>query len=213
MIESSHSERVPALQPVHSQPARVGNMACEAESKVVPQRRAAASGRLLTFAYEYASHPKWKRLETRDACEETIRSAFHSIGFDTSVNYPMDPAGMKQMLKSESEALKSGDVLVVYYFGHGVAHADNQYLATEAGLLCARCLRNIVTEAVAENDVPRVTILLLLDCCRNEDAKYDWQTELELHRATHPNCGDDSAITDATSLGITVSYSTCPGTK
>ena len=189
-----------------------GGMACEEESKAAPQRRAAASGRLLTFAYEYASHPTWNRLETCQASEATIRSAFESIGFHTSPNYRVGPSAMKEIVKSAAAALTSGDVLAVYYFGHGLAHADNQYLATEEGLVCTRCLRNIVTEAVAENDVPRVTILLLLDCCRNEDAKHDWTSVLSAHRATHPNCGDDSAITDATSLGITASYSTCPGT-
>ena len=184
-------------------------MACEEESK---ERRAATSGRLLTFAYEYARHPKWNRLETCQASEATIRSAFHSIGFHTSPNYPVGPSAMEEIVKSAAAALKSGDVLAVYYFGHGLAHADNQYLATEAGLLCARCLRNIVTEAVVKKGVSDITFLLLLDCCRNEGAKYDWPSELELHRTTHPNCGDDSAITDATSLAITVSYSTCPGT-
>ena len=187
-------------------------MASEAESKSDPPRRAAARGRLLTFAYRYVHHASWPELPTRDACVARICSAFDRIGFHTSLNYVLTAAEVQQTVKSAAELLEAGDVLVVYYFGHGVAHADNQYLATEEGLVCTRCLRNIVTEAVAENDVPRVTILLLLDCCRNEDAKYDWQTELELHRATHPNCGDDSAITDATSLGITASYSTCPGT-
>ena len=214
MIESSHSNGTSTPRHVQRQlRLDLGGMACEEEEpKAAPQPRVAASGRLLTFAYEYASHPQWERLETRDACEETIRLAFDGIGFHTSPKYPVGPAGMKETVKGAAAALNPGDVLAVYYFGHGLAHADNQYLATEDGLVCARCLRNIVIEAVAENDVPHVTFLLLLDCCRNEDATCDWASALNAHRATHPTCRDDYAITDATRLGITVSYSTCPGT-
>ena len=186
--------------------AQLGGIACEEESKAVPQRRAAASGRLLTFAYEYASHQEWKRLQSCDASEAAIRSAFERIGFHTSLNAPIDPAGMKKMLKSASEALNSGDVLAVYYFGHGRANARTQvqYLETEQGPVCTRCLHNIVIEAVVEKDVSDVTFLLILDCCRIEDATSDC--------ATHRNDRDGSVIVDATRLGITVSNSTCPGT-
>ena len=172
---------------------------------------------MLTFAYEYADHPKWERLATRNACADIIRAAFKRIKFDTSLNCPMPPDGMKRMVKCAAEALKSGDVLVVYYFGHGLAHADNQYLATEDGLVCTRGLRDVVTQAVVEKGVSDATFLLLLDCCRNEDAqgehaKYDWASESKAHSGTHPDCRDDSVIVDARRLGITVSYSTCPGT-
>ena len=191
-------------------------MACEEESKAAPQRETVASGRLLTFAYEYASHPKL-RLETCDASEETMRSAFDSIGFDTSPNYPVGPAGMKKTVKNAAAALKSGDVLAVYYFGHGVVHADTQYLETEGGVVCIQCLCNIVIEAVVENGVSGVTFLLMLDCCRtnekvSKEPKPGKSEDLSDHR-THTNPRDDSVFTDATRLGITVSYSTCPGTK
>ena len=187
-------------------------MADEEESKAAPQRRAVGSGRLLTFAYEYARHPKWWWLEACDLSEATIRSAFGSIGFDTSPSYPVGPAVMKKTVKNAAAALKSGDVLAVYYFGHGLENAGSQYLATEGGLVCTQCLCNIVTEAVVENRVSDVTFLLMLDCCRVEDAKRDWTSVLSDHRATHPKCRDASDITDATRLCITVSYSTCPGT-
>ena len=194
-------------------------MADEEESKAAPQRRAVGSGRLLTFAYEYARHPKWWWLEACDLSEATIRSAFGSIGFDTSPSYPVGPAVMKKTVKNAAAALKSRGVLAVYYFGHGLDHAGNQYLATEGGAVCTQCLCNIVIDAVVEKGVSDVTFLLMLECCRTkvEDitdakaAKY-WTSVLSDHRATHSNQRDASVITDATRLGITVSYSTCPGT-
>ena len=194
-------------------------MACEEESKAVPQRKTVASGRLLTFAYEYAEEGQWPRLKTCDASEETIRAAFDAIGFKTSPHYHVGPAVMKKTVKNAAAALKSRGVLAVYYFGHGLDHAGNQYLATEGGAVCTQCLCNIVIDAVVEKGVSDVTFLLMLECCRTkvEDitdakaAKY-WTSVLSDHRATHSNQRDASVITDATRLGITVSYSTCPGT-
>lgn len=189
------------------------SMASEAESKSDPPRRAAARGRLLTFAYRYARHASWPELPTRDACAARIRSAFDRIGFHTSLNYVLTAAEVQQTVKSAAELLEAGDVLVVYFFGHGLARDDNQYLATEDGHVSAQCLRDIVSEVVADRDVPHVTFLLLLDCCRHsgENVDYDWASGSSRSSAAI-NAGDAYAITEASNLGIAVSYSTCPGT-
>ena len=185
------------------------SMESEAESKSDPPRRAAARGRLLTFAYRYVHHASWPELPTRDACAARIRSAFDRIGFHTSLNYVLTAAEVQQTVKSAAELLEAGDVLVVYFFGHGLARDDNQYLATEDGHVSAQCLRDIVSEVVADGNVPHVTFLLLLDCCRDsgENAKYNWLTE----SSAEPSSVDEYAITEAPNLGIAVSYSTCPG--
>ena len=193
--------------------AHLGGMADEEESKAAPQRRTAGSGRLLTFAYEYAHHPDWHRLKTCDACEATIRSAFKRIGFDTSPNYPVGPSGMKKTVKDAASVLKSGDVLSAYVFCHGFAREHNQYLATEGGIVNARSLCNIVSQTVLDMDVSGVTFLLLLDCCRKAVGECDlsyWTSALQ-DDGDHHVSDEDYAKLDAKSLTIAVSYSTHSG--
>ena len=117
---------------------------------------------------------------------------------------------MKETVKTAAENLKSGDVLGVYVFCHGLAHDDNQYLATEDGHVSARSLCNIVSQAVLKMHVSDVAFLLLLDCCRKTVGEHDWASAVGDDRG-RPVSEEDFARMEAKNLTIAVSYSTCSG--
>ncbi len=100
-----------------------------------------------------------------------IRDALQDVGFEVSVNIDLDQRGMQAALRDFGLRAETADVALVYFAGHGIQVADQNYLLpTDAQLRRERDLiyeatpLSVVTAEVAQ---ARQLGMVILDACRD----------------------------------------------
>ncbi|TIS58764.1 MAG: hypothetical protein E5W91_07195 [Mesorhizobium sp.] len=100
-----------------------------------------------------------------------IARALENLGFDVSLNLDVNHDEMREAIEQFSRRLRSGDVSLFYYAGHGLqANGTNYLIPVDASLsrpsdlaIEAQRLDDIIDAMTVENN----TAIVLLDACRN----------------------------------------------
>jgi len=130
-------------------------------------------GYMLAFPCSYDSpyEPRSERecpLKNTGVSASKVSGAFKSIGFDETVYADRGAAYIVGTVAGAAHALRSSDVLVVYFCGHGFARGTTQFIiANDGKYIDVETFCTVVSEATSDKGLENVTLLVLLDCCRD----------------------------------------------
>lgn len=142
---------------------------------------------------------------------ELIEKALSAVGFQTISVIDGDRQQMVRAMKSFTEAVTPDTSVVIYYAGHGIQFADENYLIpTDSQLASASDLPleafslKMVTDQI-ERVRPRIAVFIL-DACRNNPL------ETSRSAGAAANDGATRGLARATGpLGTFIAFATAPG--
>jgi len=169
-----------------------------------------ARGYILAFPCSYTGEAKLE-LKHSGVSASHLCGAFKHIGFDSAIHSDLDAKAMTETVTAAAQALRSFDVLVLYFCGHGFAEGTTQFLVAEDGThvdqasICA-----VVSEAVTDRELSNVALILLLDCCRDEG-----ETLQRIAARNRAEAAERASITCAGETRLTPGLAErhCPGGK
>ena len=100
-----------------------------------------------------------------------IGEALENVGFDVDVNVDLDQRGMQAALRDFGLKAETTEIALIYFAGHGIQVADNNYLLPVDAQLKRE--RDLIYEAtpldilMAEVAQARQLGIVILDACRN----------------------------------------------
>ncbi len=116
--------------------------------------------------YQYAD-----RLPNPGNDAAAIGGALENVGFDVDISLDLDQRGMQTALRDFGLKAETAEVALVYFAGHGIQVADNNYLLPVDAQLKRE--RDLIYEAtpldivMAEVAQARQLGMVILDACRN----------------------------------------------
>lgn len=134
-------------------------------------------GYVLAFPCSYVKITSETPLNTTGVSAIRVCARFTGIGFHAVTHMDLDAASIVRRVAEAAQALRSFDVLVLYFCGHGFARAQGakQYLVAGDGKhIDVETIHGVVSQAVNDTQATNVTLLTLLDCCRSEDEQRTW---------------------------------------
>lgn len=130
-------------------------------------------GYMLAFpcSYERRNEPHSEHeepLKSTGVSASNVSRAFESIGFKPSMHADLGAAYIVGTVAGAAQALRSSDVLVVYFCGHGFARGTTQFIiANDGKYFDVETFCTVVSQATSGKGLQNVTLLVLLDCCRD----------------------------------------------
>lgn len=193
--------RMPAS---HSPPGQPESRAANEQATLKMSRR------LNALVIGNAAYPDMHALNNPVNDAEDISAALEACGFEVITCLDADIAAMDRALKQFKAKLKSSDVGLFFFAGHGMQIDGENYLAAldtsrtdESGAKYTSMALNHVIEVMEKSKCK--TSIIILDACRNNPFERAWSRSMEVRGLASVYAPRGTLIAFATSPGQTAS--------